>query len=223
MIDLGKVRSRVQEILSEGNKFCCLVRDAVFQKEHSQKLRAHKVQLSQMKESCLDDENSANEVLALELMLEAQAHELDMWVALKDDLPADAWEHLISAQDALRGAVRAHEVAHNLGAYQQKLHMAEKLLFPPQLFFSISVVVRESICSICNSPYGECDHIVGRAYSGKLCSRIITKSEAREVSIVDDPANKRCRVLKITDGGITRDFFTWRPIPIKTSEGEGTH
>ena len=223
MIDVEKVRSRVQEILNEGNKFCCLVRDAVFQKEHSQKLRAYKAELSQMKESCVDDENSANEILALELMIEAQANELDMWVALKDGLPADAWEHLISAQDAARGAVRAHEMAHNLGAYQQKLNMAEKILFPPQLFFSMSVVVRESICSICNSSYGECDHIVGRAYFGKFCSRIITKAEAREVSIVDDPANKRCRMLEITDGGITRDFFTWRPIPRKTSEGKDTH
>jgi len=223
MIDLEKVRSRTQEILSEGNKFCCLVRDAGFQKEHSQKLRAHKAELSKIKESCLDDDNSANEILALELMLDAQAHELDMWVALKEDHPADAWEHLVSAQDAVRGAVQAHEVAHNLAAYQQKLHIAEKLLFPPQLFFSVSVVVRESICSICNSPYGECDHIVGRPYFGKLCSRILKTSEVREISIVDDPANKSCRVLEIADGGITRDFLTWRPISRKTSEGEDTH
>jgi len=168
-----------------------------------------------------NNEDIANELLALELMLEAQAQELEMWLALKDSRAADAWENLISAQDAARSAVRAHRLGEMLERSQERLHVMEKILFPPQLFFSIGAIVRESTCSICDSPYGECDHIKGRAYAGKICSRIISKAEVREVSIVDDPANKRCRVLEITEGGIARDYLTWAPIQKSVDQDPG--
>jgi len=34
----------------------------------------------------------------------------------------------------------------------------------------------------------------------------------KEVSIVEEPANKHARMLQFTDEGVTRDFMTWRRI-----------
>jgi len=46
----------------------------------------------------------------------------------------------------------------------------------------------------------KCDHIVGKAYMGKMCVRIIEEvKELKEVSLVMEPANKRARVIRITD------------------------
>jgi hypothetical protein len=213
MTQLGRLRSKVLKILDEGNKYCFLVRDAALQRAQCKGLLLVKDEVSVAKEeACLDNEESANELLAFELMLTAQAQELEMWIALKEVRPADAWEHLVNAQDAASNAIRAHKIAEFLETYGQKLDLIERILFPPQVFFSIGGVVRESTCSICNSPYGECDHIKGRPYGGEMCSRIISMAEVREVSIVEDPANKRCRVMEIADNGIRRDYMTWLPI-----------
>ncbi len=49
---------------------------------------------------------------------------------------------------------------------------------------------------------------------GKMCHQKITKvKEIKEISIVEEPANKQARMLQFTDdNGITRDFMTWRRI-----------
>jgi len=97
-------------------------------------------------------------------------------------------------------------------AYANKLHLIEKLIFPPQVFFSPGFVAEESKCSICGKNYEECEHVVGRAYMGRMCCRIITKGCIREISIVSSPGNKRARAIRFTNGDITRDYMTWRII-----------
>jgi hypothetical protein len=48
---------------------------------------------------------------------------------------------------------------------------------------------------------------------GKICNAIITNiREMREVSIVDEPGNKMCRVKEFSDGNSWRDILTWRII-----------
>ena len=59
----------------------------------------------------------------------------------------------------------------------------------------------------------KCDHLRGRAYMGKECLRCIKQAKLLEVSLVDNPANKRCRIISLTDGdGVERDFLTLRPV-----------
>jgi phage head maturation protease len=55
---------------------------------------------------------------------------------------------------------------------------------------------------------------------GKMCVRIIEEvKELKEVSLVMEPANKRARVIRITDDdGILRDVMTWQPAPESTDE-----
>ena len=81
------------------------------------------------------------------------------------------------------------------------------------------MIIAKSKCSICGHDYGECDHIVGKAYMGEMCVRIIEEvKELKEISLVTEPANKRARIISITDeDGISRDIMTWRPVSDTTN------
>ncbi|MBK8517630.1 MAG: hypothetical protein IPL55_15500 [Saprospiraceae bacterium] len=47
---------------------------------------------------------------------------------------------------------------------------------------------------------------------GELCYVIIEKAELEEVSIVEIPANKHCRILTTKEDGVERDYMTWKEI-----------
>jgi len=188
-----------------------------FQQKAVKKLTTFKQKVTSLKEQMIKvkDEDSANTMLSLENLIDAIINELKMWITLKEDNPNKAWDFLINAQSAVRTAAQAHSIAIDLNAeaYANKLHLLEKLLFPPQIFFSPGLIVEKAVCSICGKEYGECEHIVGKAYMGKMCYRIITKiKEMKEVSRVKEPANKHARMFQFTDEGVSRDFMTWRRI-----------
>lgn len=206
------------EVIRECGKFCFMSRGKEFQQEAVKKLTTLKQRATSLKEQMrkVKDENSANTVLSLENLIDAMINELEMWIALKEDDPCKAWDLLINAQSAVRTAAQAHSIAIDLNAegYANKLHLLEKFLFPPQMFFSPSFIIEKAKCSICGKEYGECEHIVGKAYMGKMCYKTITKiKEMKEVSIVEEPANKHARMLQFTnDDGAPKDLMTWRRI-----------
>lgn len=75
-------------------------------------------------------------------------------------------------------------------------------LYPYKLFASSGLIVSESECSICKQPMNgaKCTHIKGQLYWGELAVEIITRvSKVDEVSIVENPADKRCT---ITSGNV---------------------
>ena len=205
------------EVIRECGKFCFMSRGKEFQQEAVKKLKTLKQRAISLKEQMIKvkDENSANTMLSVENLIDAMINELEMWIALKEDNPNKAWDFLINAQYAIRTAAQAHSIAleSNAEGYANKLHLIEKLLYPPQTFSSPSFIIEGTKCSICGKEYGTCDHVVGKAYMGEMCHRIVTKiKEVKEISIVEEPADKRARILQFTDNGITRDFMTWRII-----------
>lgn len=134
-----------------------------------------------------------------------------MWVFIKEDEMNQAWDSLVSAQIAIRDAILVRSEP-ALESLNERLHIIEKTLFPPLIFNSPGFVAEASECSICRSEYGECEHVKGRVYMGQICSRIYTKFTIVEFSMVDDPANKHCRVLSFHKDGVTRDWMTWKVI-----------
>ncbi len=76
------------------------------------------------------------------------------------------------------------------------------------MFLSTGGIIRETKCSICKDDYEECDHMKGKMYNGGLCQREIHKIELEEVSIVDTPANKLCRITTIQSNGKNVDVLT---------------
>ena len=132
-----------------------------------------------------------------------------MWLQLKSENADVAWSDLITAQGALRDAIRAHSRFEELSIHAERLKNLEKIVFPTQVFVSAGMIVRLSVCSICGACYDECDHIVGRPYMGALCRRRLSGVEVDHIAIVSNPANKHCRVTHFNDNGGRRNRMTW--------------
>lgn len=156
-------------------------------------------------------ENEANLVCCLEESLLAVEYELQMLVNIKEDKMSEAWGNLVNAQVTFGTVIRNYPFEiESANGYIEKLNNYENLLFPKMFFSSVGGIIKKSHCSICNKPYNQCDHIKGKLYNGELCTRVITEMELEEVSLVDIPANKHCRLLTTSFDGKTVDLLTLR-------------
>ena len=74
-------------------------------------------------------------------------------------------------------------------------------LFPYAGFNSIEYVTKKAICSICgNDPFSkECTHIKGDLYSGERCYVAIEKMDILGISLVKNPADKKCVINVVYD------------------------
>jgi hypothetical protein len=189
-----------------------VARDSDLQRSAVAQLSDLSIKLKNCKQEAIADENEdrANVILGMECVAEAIKAELSMWLLLKEEMPEKAWDNLIAAQTATSGAIRAHRQFAHLENHAERLDAIEKLVFPPQIFLSVGMIVRKEICTICNSDYDACAHVVGMPYWGVFCSRRLENIELDHVSIVENPANKLCRVTRFSVEGGTRNRMTWR-------------
>ena len=213
--EVSEFLKEFREVIDKHLKFFYYTRGIEFQKSSFIEFKNLMKKLGELKGKMIriEDEESANTMLGLENLLEAYINELKMLIFLKEDRIDEAWQSLVKAQMSLRSSCQASDIVLSFDAenYVQKLFLIEKLFFPPQVFQSIGIIVESSKCSICNQEYGACDHVKGRPYMGKLCYRIITKvKKIKDVSVVDVPSNKLCRVTSFLDKGHWRDTMTWR-------------
>ena len=200
--------------VNECQRFCYITRAREFQLEARERLEALKVESIKLKKNAIahEDEDSANAMLSFEEMINALINELNMWIVLKDDNPNLAWGYLVNAQGSAQAAMQTHNVASHLKDYVEHLHAVEVHLFPPQMFLSPAMVIKQEVCSICGQEYGECPHIKGKAYMGKFCTCEIKDVEIKEISFTPAPASKHRRIFAMSDGDVTRDTMTWRII-----------
>jgi hypothetical protein len=162
----------------------------------------------------LQCEQDANLALSFCFVVRALIREFQAIIALKDDRPDLAWDHFVNAQSCAQMSMKICADSIDLKSYMVKLDLLERLLFPPQIFMSIGAIIRSSECSICGRVYGECNHLVGRAYMGQVCCEVINQVDRlEEISIVDVPADKRCRVIVFEREGARRDTLTLRIVP----------
>jgi hypothetical protein len=217
-------REHFNDVIEEVQRFAVFVRGIEFQFESISKLEALEQESLTAKLAAVDrqSEDEANAYLAFETMAKALSEEFRFYIKLKNDLPDEAWDHLINAQSCAATAMKAHGVASHLDGYIQRLHTLERLFFPTPVFFSSGFIVRNSECSICHSEYGECSHLKGRPYMGQICTRIVTDAELLEVSVVSDPADKHCRALHYTEDGVPRNVFTQRVMEDKEAQQDAS-
>lgn len=225
--EIPRFLEEFKRIVDRNRKFLYYTRGIEFQKDSVTELETFKKKLVVLKEEMIEikDEESANLMLSLEYLLDAYINDFKMLIFLKEDKMDKAWESLIKAQYSLRSSIQAHDVASNFDVenHLQKLLLIEKIFFPPFVFMSIAGTVESSKCSICNEEYGKCNHVKGKAYMGKLCHRVITKfKEFKDVSLVDNPGNKLCRITIFFDKGFPRNIMTWR-INQKKNKNEEVH
>jgi hypothetical protein len=164
------------------------------------------------------DEHFSNVLLGCESLTKAIIAEIKMWLLLKEDKPDAAWSQLVIAQNGFENALKANEGFSEAARQLRRLHSIETLAFPPQTFLSTGWIVKNEICSICESDYEDCEHVKGRPYMGQFCYVRLIPQEIDHVSIVDSPASKHCRVLTMGVKGGKRNVMTWL---IEPDEGDG--
>ncbi len=218
---IGEVNACIEEIEVLNN----IARDSQLQREACESLNDIAGRVAELKTEAIQsgDEDTANLLLGFECVIKFLKAEIMMWLLLKSDQPDEAWRLLIDAQRAAGDAVRSHQGFQHLRAHVERLHEVEKLVFPPQVFTSIGIVVRCRRCSICGEEYGECAHLVGMPYMGRICHTIITELERIDhVAIVSEPANKNCRITSFSVPGGVRNRMTWKihPCPDGTESEE---
>ncbi len=215
-------------LISEFNKIAAIAQRKAFitigseiQKEEIKALEIYRGDLLEIKRKYVEHglENEANLTFCLDQSLQAVQYELQMLINLKEDNMGEAWNNLVKAQITYEDVVRNspyESISEN--GYIARLEWYEKLLFPEMMFASVGGIIKKSHCSICNESYSKCNHIKGKLYGGELCVRVITEMELEEVSLVDVPANKQCRVLTTAYNGKTVDTLTLREVEQTNNE-----
>lgn len=155
------------------------------------------------------NEAEANVLLGFSSIGHALGSELAMFILLKEDQGEKAWDKLIDAQDQILAAASASQHFSNLEAKFAHLREMEDHFFPPQVFVSAGLIVRQQHCSICQDDYEKCDHIAGRPYMGRLCSIVPREISADHIAVVKAPADRRCRITTFNDAGGVRNKMTW--------------
>jgi hypothetical protein len=203
------------KIVDECSTFIYVTRDRELQRGACAKLENLLARVETEKESARTsgDEDYANLLLGCECVANALVSEINMWLLLKDGRPDEAWDALLGAQSGLSSAMRAHEGFAQVEGRIRRLDSIERLIFPPQVFLSTGMLVKSQICSVCGGEYEDCEHVKGRPYMGKFCTVRLIPSAIDHVSIVDNPANKRCRILKFSVDGGCRNRMTWAVEP----------
>jgi hypothetical protein len=194
--------NEINEFLQSVLPFTVACRSTTLQNDAIQSLkkRLHLVSDQRTLAASDGDEQTANFLLSVCCALDSVLMCIDCILKIKIDKPHDAWNSLVSAQQALKACLRAHPCGESMSEFGVHLHSLETVLFPPQVYTSVGVSYTESFCSICDVRYGECGHIAGRPYLGQFCSQIVKKSVLHEVSIVEVPENKRCIVTSYSNG-----------------------
>lgn len=217
-----KLINDLNSFIEEQQIFNYITRDTELQKEACIKLSAFSERLAALKSTVLleGDENAANLILGFECVTQFLRSQITMWILLKAEQPDEAWSHLINAQRAAGDAVRAHPGFTHLKHHVERLHAIEELVFPPQVFTSMGIIVRRRTCSICGEEYGECTHLVGKPYQGEICHTFITEIERIDhLAIVDNPANKNCRLVEFDVPEGTKNRMTWKVEPSSQKNG----
>jgi hypothetical protein len=210
---IKEYRNKANDIFEDIGKFACYTRGIEFQKDSIVKLTAFKEDVISEKELAAksNDNDLANAFASFEFVTEAMISEFKMWIELKEENYNSAWDSLVDAQSYASMSMQAHETNGHLENYIRRLEVLEKVLFPPQLFFSDRSVISESTCSICGKSMDDCEHIKGKFYLGKQCYEVIKKIETiYAYDIVKDPANKKCRALTFSENGNDTDLMTYR-------------
>ena len=209
---LSKFMVEFDNLVKESEVLLSIARDSELQQEACENLESVLPKIAQEKKKAIEnnDEDYANLLLGCECVTNFLINELKMWLLLKQEKPEKAWDHLVAAQMEAINAVSAHDGFRHLELHNRRLEIIEKIVFPPQVFVSSGMIVRKQECSICSEDYDECEHFAGKPYMGEFCCVIVTDAEFDHMSVVENPADKQCRVNSFDVEGGSRNRMTWK-------------
>jgi hypothetical protein len=184
------------------------------QKAHVEKLANLRDRLKAARYASINkgDEPWANSFFRAQMIVSGTCHFLEMWIRLKEEKLDEAWDHLAESRMDLR---IAQKIVYDPATNDVLIHLdtVEATVFPPQAFSSSAYTYTESFCTICDQPFGDCEHLSGKIYMGRICNRRIPSYELSEYSIVLEPRDRRCRSTSITENGKVHCTLTHREIP----------
>lgn len=202
-------------LIKEAQSKAIFVRDIELQRKQVEILNDLISEISALKEeaSINKQNDESNFLMCIQFSTMAVRNELLTIINLKDNKPTIAWNQLVTAQELIKHVINNHPLGGDyLIGYAQRLYLYEKTLFPDMYFASRGCTVSDIKCSICHHLIEECEHIVGKAYMGNICEEIIENMVFEEISIVKDPADKRCIITSFSKNNKRFDTFTHKEI-----------
>lgn len=215
-IELKPVIDAYNARTSEAEALLFVTRDTALQEAARADLQdlLARIDAARRERAAAGDEEAANILLGLGCGVDALGSELNLYLLIKAGESERAWDALVDAEVATGAAMRAHQSFAYLEPKAAHLRRLETILFGPQSFLSAGMIVRRQECSICRADYALCDHIAGQPYCGVFCSLILKEVEADHIALVDEPANRHCRVISFSVPGGRRNKITWVVTPV---------
>jgi len=208
-IEVKNIFEEFNTIADNAQNIAIFSRDIELQKSEVLEIDSYMNKLSSLMSKKGLTETEMNLLLFLKYSIDSVKQEIQMVVNLKLGETNSAWAALILAQNCISIASTNHPFDSNqLNNYINRLEIYEKILFPKIMFASVGGIIKKTKCSICELEYEDCDHMKGKFYSGEMCVREIHKMELEEISMVENPASKMNRQLRITYKGKDVDIFS---------------
>lgn len=212
-VSLDIIRENYDSFIDACAKFDFYTRSKRIQKaklkeceQYLQVLKGYKYQAIEK-----NDEHAANLLFHFQCMVNSMTSSLNMWLSLKADDYHEAWCHLIDSQEYIEVSLKIADYP-GIRNFESQLKAMEAALFPGWALYN-SPGHTETIgkCSICASPFLECEHIENNIYMGRLCQRVDRNIiEAHHSALVKNPKDRRCIITKVSgDNGKMIDYFTW--------------
>lgn len=212
-ISLQEIHKNYANFIDSCDRYNFFTRSLEKQKEKIEECSSHIDLIKFYKAQAIkcNSEFEANHLFHMQCMINAMKSSLRMWVQVKENNFAEAWNFLIDAKEYIEIALKItdYEGVRNL---ESKLKAVEDSVFPNWALFN-SPGFTETIgkCSICRSNFALCDHLENHVYVGRLCQRVEREIiEVDHVALVENPRDKRCIIRRLTNSdGKTVDYFTW--------------
>jgi hypothetical protein len=211
---VADMRQEVGESFKESFRYCYASCGHELQTEEQHRVHALMQRLEKYRQEAItaQDEEAANAAFVTLCIVEGLLNHLQLWLLVKADRMEEAWDQVVEAQDSVQIALRFVQ-SELLQHWYMELLALEKLLFPPQQFVSSSHTFGYAECSICGKIYGECEHVAGRLYMGRMCGKRIKEIGAVDhVAIVDHPRDKGCRWTRVKRDGYMYCTLTHRQL-----------
>lgn len=214
-IKVTDIIERYNSIIKESLSFNYLLRDSDLQKEQIEILENFRKEVKFYKYQFIEQkkETLSNTLFHFQCVINALKSNLELWIFIKEQNYDGAWKKLVDAQEYLEVAYRIDGDHYGIDDLFNDLLQIEKLIFPGwPLYNSSGFVEKGGKCSICEEKYGECEHLEGFVYMGRLCRRIEREFVRFDHSaLVKNPYDRRCIIQWIsTEDGKKRDYITWK-------------
>ena len=143
------------------------------------------------------NESTLNEFFVLRCYVSLLKSYTSVWLKIVNGQFSESWNSLQDSLDQLRTVKRFASTENNkaINLLEFQLTQLERL-YPYRVFASIGAFFERIECNICGKDMdtSECIHLAGELYNGKMAYGIVHEISPDHVSLVKNPADKRCVV-----------------------------